>query len=381
MTGLSATTEKKALIMAGGTGGHIFPGMAVAKSLIASGWQVSWLGSKGGMEESLVTKSIPLNLISIKGLRGNGLLGWLKMPFSLTKAIIESIQVMRDISPSVVIGFGGFASGPGGIAAFLTRKPLLIHEQNAIAGMTNKCLSKLARHVFQAFPKTFKASAKVKTIGNPVREEILQVPTLKKQLSTQETAENLEQAVNIFVMGGSRGALAFNTLLPSVFSELAKDKKICVKHQVGRGKLQQANDFYQEANLAKSDFVELFEFIDDVAEVLTWADVVIARAGASTVSEISAAGIATIFVPYPYAVDDHQAANADWLVKAQAALSFREEELAEPIFVKSLTELVGSQEKRQMLANNAISVAYLNATDEITDYCTQLAKHLTREIA
>jgi UDP-N-acetylglucosamine--N-acetylmuramyl-(pentapeptide) pyrophosphoryl-undecaprenol N-acetylglucosamine transferase len=377
---MSQPSQLKALIMAGGTGGHIFPGIAVAKELMVRNWQVNWLGSKGGMEETLVAKhNVELNLISVKGLRGKGLTGWLKMPFSLFKAVKQAKQIIREQSPNIVIGFGGFASGPGGLAAFLTRTPLIIHEQNAIAGLTNKVLSRFACKVFQAFPNTFKQSSnkkltKLQTVGNPIRKEILDLSKMKKanQLENNQLEESkLEnnKPVTLLVMGGSRGALALNRELPKIFAELLSVNKVNIYHQVGKKRLEETKSFYREAGILESSNIQLVEFIDDIAESLNQADIVIARAGASTVSEIAAVGIATIFVPYPYAVDDHQTANAEWLVKANAALCFKESELTQSKLTKKLNELVTAVDKRQQMAVNARAVAYLNATQEIADFC------------
>lgn len=376
--------KKNILIMAGGTGGHIFPGLAVAKALLEQGWQVSWLGSKGGMEEKLVThENIRLHLISVKGLRGNGILGWLLMPFSLTKAIYESVKIMKQCSPCLIMGFGGFVSGPGGLASFLIGKPLFIHEQNAIAGMTNKFLSKIAKQIFQAFPDTFKLNKKIKTVGNPVRKNILDLHQSVESLSNKKAKE----VINILVIGGSRGAFSLNQQLPQVFSELLSNRKVMIHHQVGKNRLLETEKFYQDVNLEVDSFeinkskpietgliesvksIQLFDFIHDMAKALNWADIIIARAGASTVAEISVAGVASIFVPYPYAVDDHQTENADWLVKENAALSFSEKSIKEPIFLQTLINLVEFDKARQEIAVNASKVAYLKATQEIANSC------------
>ncbi|WP_444997574.1 undecaprenyldiphospho-muramoylpentapeptide beta-N-acetylglucosaminyltransferase [Aliikangiella sp. IMCC44359] len=362
----SVNKNTTALIMAGGTGGHIFPGIAVANALFEKGWDICWLGSSGGMEEQLVAKhNIKIRLISIKGLRGKGVLGWLKAPFSLSKAVYEAIKVIRLEKPDVVIGFGGFASGPGGVAAFMAGIPLIVHEQNAIAGLTNRILAKLSKKVFQAFPGAFVQSNKVETVGNPIRAEI-------KKLNMSGLKIINHEVINILVIGGSRGALALNRHLPKAFKQLVTNGEIKIKHQVGQGRLEETKKFYQQTGIIENEYCQLFEFIDDMAEAFNWADLVICRAGASTVSEIAAVGVGAIFVPYPYAVDDHQTANANWLVQQNAALCVVEKDVCNESFSALLTQLVKVPEKLNEMAANAREVAYLNAAETVADFCDVL---------
>jgi UDP-N-acetylglucosamine--N-acetylmuramyl-(pentapeptide) pyrophosphoryl-undecaprenol N-acetylglucosamine transferase len=361
--------------MAGGTGGHIFPGIAVANELVKRDWKVCWLGSKGGMEEELVaSQNIALELISISGLRGNGLLGWIKAPFRLSKAIFDSIKILNKQTPTIVIGFGGFASGPGGLAAFLTGTPLIIHEQNAVAGLTNKVLSRLAKMTFQGFPNAFNAHNKgLKTIGNPVRKEILELH--KNEIIRKE----LVDGINILVIGGSRGALALNKYLPKIFSALAKNNLIKVKHQVGKNRMQETKNYYENSQFEN---FTLTEFVDDMAKAFSWADLVICRAGASTVSEVATSGVCAVFVPFPYAVDDHQTANAQWLVSQSAALSFAEKELQEVRIINELNQLINAPEKMMDMKIRAKKMAYINAANEVADYCDELgAKKLRKKAA
>lgn len=355
-----------ALIMAGGTGGHIFPGLAVAQCLQDSGWQVAWLGSKGGMEETLVAKQgIPIHLISVSGLRGNGLVGWLKAPFSLTIAVLEARKVIKDLQPNVVVGFGGFASGPGGLAAFFCGKPLVIHEQNAIAGMTNKVLSKIAKKVFQAFPGAFVEGEKVKTIGNPIRKNI-------KQLNKQLNSHCEDGMTRILVVGGSRGALALNKNVPRILKDFINQDKVLIKHQVGKQRIEETRDFYLSSGVNNMQRFELVEFIDDMAAAYEWADILICRAGASTVSEVAAAGVCAVFIPYPYAVDDHQTANANWLVKQEAALLVAESDLNQEKSVEKILALIESRSEINKMASNAKSAAYLESAEEVADFCEVL---------
>ena len=368
-SGHKQTRQKvTALIMAGGTGGHIFPGLAVAKTLANRGWDISWLGSKGGMEERLVTESeIELNLISISGLRGNGMLGWLKAPFSLTKAVVEAIKILRNKQPLVVVGFGGFASGPGGLAAWLTGCSLVLHEQNAIAGLTNKVLAKVANKLFQAFPGAFKESKDIETVGNPLRQEIIELHNeLKREIKPKDV-------VKILIVGGSRGALAFNRYLPKVLKNLLKAEKIKVKHQVGKNRLAETRDVYSKLGIDFAN-IELVEFIDDMADAFKWSDLIICRAGASTVSEVAAVGRCAIFIPYPYAVDDHQSANADWLAKQEAALCLSEKTIKQDSFVSEVEALINSPQKMNQMADNAKRCALLNAAEKVADYCDQIRK-------
>ena len=297
------------------------------------------------------------------------------MPFSLTNAVIQSIKILRNKSPLVVVGFGGFASGPGGLAAFLTRTPLVIHEQNAIAGLTNKVLKKVAKMTFQAFPGAFgvaedrlvRASEKLKTVGNPVRSEILALNAIKHKAK--------KETKNILVIGGSRGALALNNNLPKVFKKLIDEKEINVRHQVGRNRLDETKKIYLQSGVNINDgaqsgsTVAVAEFIEDMAEAFSWADLVICRAGASTVSEVAAAGLCAIFVPYPHAVDDHQSANANWLVAQQAALSFSEKEVSQEAFFTEVKRLINSPLQIHQMGQNAKQMAFINAAQEVSDYC------------
>ncbi|MBV1911082.1 MAG: undecaprenyldiphospho-muramoylpentapeptide beta-N-acetylglucosaminyltransferase [Kangiellaceae bacterium] len=361
--------NKIALIMAGGTGGHIFPGIAVAETLISEGWSVHWLGSKGGMEQDLVSKkAIPISLISVAGLRGNGLLGWLKAPFSLIFSVWQGMQVIRKISPSVVIGFGGFASGPGGLASFLMRKKLIIHEQNAVPGLTNKLLSKLAHRVYQAFPNTFVGKGDIQTIGNPIRNEIRNLKT--------NNADKKDTVLNVLIIGGSRGAQALNIQMPWILSEVAKNGLIEVIHQCGERGLEETNRRYSDDFSSSFEKVKVKAFIDDMAKVYSWADVVICRAGALTVSEIAAVGIAAIFVPFPFAVDDHQTMNARWLVKNDAALLIDQSELSKESTLLSIKTLLNDRPKIKQMAINAKKIAYMDAAQKMSDACNSFFKEV-----
>lgn len=351
-------SEKRVLIMAGGTGGHIFPGLAVAKELQKRECNVFWLGSFNGMEEDIISKTdIPLSLISVVGLRGNGLLGWIKSPFLIVKSVISSILVLRKIKPQLVIGFGGFASGPGGLAAYILRIRLVIHEQNAIAGMTNRYLSKLASKVLLGFPNAFgnRDDKKIRVVGNPVREEIKNITKKKKDLS-----EN----INILVLGGSRGARKLNKLLPEILDSV-KEKNVRIVHQSGKGN---QTSTIEEYNKFSCD-VEVIEFIESMDKYLSWADVVICRSGASSVSEIAAVGLAAILIPFPFAVDDHQFFNALWLSDNNAAKLIRDNTLDTIESKNIIKNLLKSENKMIDMGIQAKKMAYLNAVESIADEC------------
>ena len=376
-TSIHSQKEKfKVLIMAGGTGGHIFPGLAVARELQSKGWKTNWLGSVGGMESQLIGDTdIPLSLISISGLRGNGFSGWLKAPFTLLKAILQAIKIIRKTKPDIVIGFGGFASGPGGLAAFLLRKPLFIHEQNAVAGMTNKSLAKLAKRVFLAFPDAIEnnnESKKFQIIGNPIRREIAELA----KLSHVSSSEIKNTKINLLVVGGSRGAKVFNDLLLELLSPLIKLHKIAVRHQSGKGNLTTTMAIYAENEIQDSDDLKVEEFITNMKEAYRWADLVVCRAGALTVSEIAAVGIAAIFIPFPYAVDDHQTKNALWLVKQDAAILIGETDLRSEKSKHKILSLVEEPEKLKQMAKKGKEIAYLDATKILAGACELLMEEV-----
>jgi UDP-N-acetylglucosamine--N-acetylmuramyl-(pentapeptide) pyrophosphoryl-undecaprenol N-acetylglucosamine transferase len=305
----------RVLIMAGGTGGHVFPALAVARELAARGCDIRWLGTRKGMEVELVGRAgFPMEFISVAGLRGNGLAGWLAAPFRLTRAVWQARGVMRRYRPHVVIGFGGFVTGPGGVAAKLGGVPLVIHEQNAIAGLTNKLLARVAGRVLQAFPRTF---PRAETTGNPVRAEIAAVTE-----PVQRFAEHTGP-IRLLVVGGSLGAAALNQTVPAALAELDPAIRPVVHHQTGQRNLEAARQHYREAGVE----AELLPFVDDMAAAYAWADLVLCRAGALTVSELAAAGAPAVLVPFPYAVDDHQTHNARFLVDAGAATLVPQQQL------------------------------------------------------
>ncbi|MGH8561955.1 MAG: undecaprenyldiphospho-muramoylpentapeptide beta-N-acetylglucosaminyltransferase, partial [Nevskiales bacterium] len=292
--------------MAGGTGGHVFPALAVAERLRELGHRVVWMGTQAGLEARVVpAHGLPIEWITIAGVRGKGLLTLLLAPLELLRALLQAIGILRRYRPQVVIGLGGFVAGPGGFAAWLLGRPLIIHEQNAIAGLTNRLLARLARRVLEAFPDTFPVSGKRLTVGNPVRPEIAALPPPEQRLAGRSGA------VRMLVLGGSLGALALNRGVPQALALLPPELRPDVRHQAGRT-LDEANKAYAAAGLD----IQPEAFIEDMAAAYAWADLLVCRAGALTVAELAAAGLPALLIPFPHAVDDHQSANAHYLVSA-----------------------------------------------------------------
>ncbi len=350
------------LIMAGGTGGHVFPALAVADELKTRGVNVSWMGTERGIESTLVPKAgLPIHYIKVAGLRGNGLAGWLLAPFKLVKAVYEAAHVIRAIKPTVVLGLGGFASGPGGVAAKLFAKPLAIHEQNAIPGMTNQLLSRLANRVMEAFSGSFKASTKATWVGNPVRK------TIEDLAEPAQRFADRAGPLRLLILGGSLGARALNTVVPQAIKLLEQD--IEVKHQCGKRHIDDCQQSYRDAQVE----ADVVSFIDDMAEVYGWADLVICRSGALTVAELSAAGVPSILVPFPHAVDDHQTKNGHVLTENGAAKLFQETELSAELLAKEINYLAANRSELLSMANAARAQANLNTAVQISDICMELA--------
>lgn len=300
---------KTFMVMAGGTGGHIFPALAVAQALQAQGHRIVWLGSEGAMETRLVPQyHIPLETLAIKGIRGNGLKRKLLLPFTLVKTIAAARRIIRQYHVEAVIGFGGFVTFPGGIAARLCGLPLIVHEQNAIAGLSNKVLSYFASQVMYAFPRVFTTPNGL--VGNPVRADIAALSPPVQRFAGRQGV------LNILIVGGSLGADILNQIVPQAMALLPELKRPRLLHQSGRNKLTQLQNQYAECGVK----AECVEFITDMVSAYREADLVICRAGALTIAELTAAGLGAILVPYPDAVDDHQTANAQYMVKDGAAL-------------------------------------------------------------
>ena len=348
----------KILVMAGGTGGHVFPALAVAQQLQHEGWQAQWLGTKHGIEARLVPEAgIKLNCLSIKGLRGKSKWSLIFAPFILLYAIGQAMAVISKVKPDVVLGLGGFASGPGGIAAKLMGKPLVIHEQNAIAGMTNRYLAKVANVVLQAFDG---ALPKGKTVGNPVRDSLCQL--------TQAPQINEKTQQHILVLGGSLGALAINQAMPEALRLLIdQGESLLVKHQCGVKHLEQSRRFYEQHAVA----AEVVSFIDDMNAAYQWADVIVCRAGALTVSEIAMAGKAALFIPFPFAVDDHQTKNALWLVEQGAGQIMAQPDVTAQSLASSIKQML-NPEQQVAYAKAAWAQRRPDATEQVAQACKKI---------
>lgn len=354
-----APMRDRVLVMAGGTGGHVFPGLAAADELRARGYDVAWLGTSQGIESRLVPEhGIAFHVLDIAGVRGQGVQRLVTAPFKLAKAVFEAWRFIRCWQPDFVLGMGGFVAGPGGLAAWLAGKPLFIHEQNAIPGYTNKQLSRFAKYVFQAFPGAF-TGAKVSTVGNPVRRSICELPAPEARYAERDSV------VRVLVLGGSQGAVALNEKLPASLKALAEDVELDIRHQAGGKNMTPAQQSYSHAGLN----AEVIPFIDDMAAAYGWADLVICRSGALTVSELAAAGVASVLVPYPFAVDDHQTRNAAYLVDAGAALLLPQQDMAPEKVRKSLTPLLKDRQQLLSMAKAARQLARTDATEQLVNQC------------
>ena len=350
------TKNKTALIMAAGTGGHVFPALAVAKALQQRGYEVHWLGTPTGMENKLVADAeIPLHQISIKGLRGKGMVGLLLAPVRIAQAVAQSMAVIRQLRPGVVVGFGGYIAGPGGVAARLSGVPLLIHEQNALAGLTNQWLNRIATVSLQAFPGALNHAT---VVGNPVREELK--PSTPRDYSGRP--------LKVLVVGGSLGAVAVNKVVHDVWASLPGANRPELLHQVGARDFDNMSDLYHKAGLLSGQQeIRVQAFIDNMAQAYEWADLVVCRSGALTVSELAATGKPAILVPYPYAVDDHQTVNAGYLEQAGAALICQQHDLTADWLKQTLMQLQETPNRLVDMANNSAGCAVFDATDRTVE--------------
>ena len=355
--------HKSVLIMAGGTGGHVYPALAVADYLRQHAVTVVWLGTSHGIESRLVSaRGYQLLTIGISGLRGKGIWKWFKAPFMILAAVINALFIIRRMKPDAVLGMGGFVSGPGGIAAWLSGIPLYIHEQNSILGLTNRLLAPLADAVMEGFPGTFTASTHVHTTGNPVRADLQALPDPEQRLRDRVTGP-----LHLLVIGGSQGARFFNDLLPAALTCLDANVQIEIWHQTGECNYTRAKENY--AAIKTSCQVRIDPYIDDMAAAYTWADIVLCRAGALTIAELCAVGIASILVPFPYAVDDHQTTNARFLSEQGGALLFSEAELEAQKLVAVLSDYSLARDKLIQMAKSARQLAKPDATRTVGDIC------------
>lgn len=354
------------VIMAGGTGGHVFPALAVAEQLTQKGMRLHWLGTARGIESRLVpAANIPLHYLTIEGVRGKGLLTKLKAPFLLLAAVWQARKILKQLNADAVLGLGGFASGPGGVAAWLLKKPLLIHEQNAVAGTTNRWLSRLADVVLEAFPGSLNKAVHV---GNPVRESIGRVGAL--QLAN-------DRPLRLMILGGSLGAQALNQLIPAAIALLPESQRPEIKHQAGIKNLQTATEAYGEKKVK----AEVTAFVEDMAAAYEWADLVICRAGALTVSELTLAGRGAMLVPYPYAIDDHQTLNAQWLASNGAAIVCQQSQLSAENIADFIADVNHDRRRLMDMAAKARLLAKPDAAVRVAEYCQLAATGHLGEVA
>jgi UDP-N-acetylglucosamine--N-acetylmuramyl-(pentapeptide) pyrophosphoryl-undecaprenol N-acetylglucosamine transferase len=348
---------KRAMILAGGTGGHIYPGIAVAEALKAQSVEVSWMGSqaKMAMEKELVPDYFELHTIAVYQLRGKGLLAKLFLPFQLCNAVWQAVKVLKRVKPNVCVAFGGFVAGPGGIAAKLLGIPLVVHEQNARAGLTNRYLAKVAKRVLQAFPDSFPTKIDAITVGNPVRKDILELPEPEQRL------QDHTGPLRVLVLGGSLGAKAINEAMVEWLKTFNRIDEITVRHQTGKAHAESMQQLYTANNIK----VDATAYINDMPQALSWTDVVICRAGALTVSELSDVGIAAIFIPMPWAVDNHQFYNAQYLASQSAATIVEQKDLSPQKLSETIESYLDNRAAILEVSKKARSLAMRNACDEI----------------
>jgi len=348
--------NRPVMIMAGGTGGHVYPALAVADELKQRGVQVVWMGTRKGIEARLVPEAgIEVEWLGMSGLRGKGIFTLLFAPVKIIIACYQALRILQKRKPSVVLGMGGFVSAPGGLMARLVRVPLLIHEQNAVPGMSNRLLSKIANKVMEAFPDSFKTETI--HVGNPVRRSIISLS------SPEQRNKERNGALRILVFGGSLGAARLNEIVPQACACVLKEKELLIKHQAGPGNFDQTRLNYAHLKVK----AEVLEYIDEMESMYSWADLVICRAGAMTIAELAAAGVASILIPYPYAVDDHQTFNAKYLSDAGAAILIKQEELNVDALVNVLNEI--DREKTLDMANKARKLGMPESTKLVTEEC------------
>ncbi len=352
----------KIAILAGGTGGHIFPALAVAQALQARGHQVIWVGAMSGMEAEIVPKyGIELAGIHIQNLRGKGLLRYLFMPFRLLRAILQTRRIFKKQQVGLVLGFGGFVAGPGGLAAKLSGIPLLIHEQNAVAGMTNRHLARFAKFILTGFPSVFEGYDNKIVTGNPVREDLVPLRALPYEL---------HNPLHVLVIGGSLGAQVFNEVIPQALKKLGDDVEIDLWQQTGAKHFVETEERFKQLNVN----AKVTAFIDNMNEAYLWADLIICRAGALTVAELTLIGKPAIFVPYPYAVDDHQTKNAMTADHSGGAILLSQYDLTPEYLANLLKDLVQQPMKLQGMADKMKALGHKDATEKIVGVCEQVLR-------
>ncbi|MFA7552654.1 MAG: undecaprenyldiphospho-muramoylpentapeptide beta-N-acetylglucosaminyltransferase [Spongiibacteraceae bacterium] len=360
---MTDSSSRTVLIMAGGTGGHVFPALAAAECLRAQGINVEWLGTRQGIESHLVpAANIPLHMIKVSGLRGKNVVTIVSSLFQLFGAVYASIKLIATLKPVCILGMGGFVSGPGGLAAWLSRRPLVIHEQNAVAGTTNRLLAKLADKILLGYPIEL-GNRKSRYIGNPVRAAIAQLASPEQRLGHRSGA------LHLLVLGGSLGSKPINDVVPYGVCAMSAEQRPEIWHQTGKAHDEIVNETYQQLGLkARVD-----AFIDDMAAAYEWADVVLCRAGALTVAELTAAGVASVLVPLPHAIDDHQTENARWLVENNAGLMLPQQLLTPAALSAQLSELASDRQYLLTMSIAARALAKVDAAEQVAATCMEVA--------
>ena len=355
--------EPRVMVMAGGTGGHVFPALAVADWLQQHDCDIFWLGTPKGMEARLVpARGYRMETIDVQGVRGTGWRRRLAAPFVITRALWQALSVLRRNRPGLVLGMGGFVTGPGGLMARFLRIPLVIQEQNAIPGLTNRLLSRISNRVFEAFPGSFASFVGAEESGNPVRAEIAALTEPEIRFSGRAGR------LRLLVLGGSLGAQVLNHVLPEALAKLEVDRRPQVRHQAGEKTIQEAVDAYEQSGIE----AEITPFFDDMASAYGWADLVICRAGALTVSELAEAGLGAVLVPFPHAVDDHQTRNAGFLVDAGAAILVPQKELNAISLGELLQQLTAHPQRLLEMAKAARKLARPEAAEVVGRACLEL---------
>lgn len=349
--------QKPIVVMAGGTGGHVFPALAVAECLRLKGETIVWFGTRSGIEARVVPAAdFPIQWLSVQGLRGKGLAALILAPFRLIRASWQALVALIRLRPKAVLGMGGFVSGPGGLMAWILNIPLFLHEQNSVIGLTNRLLSRLARKSYFAFPGTSQQMPRSECIGNPLRRDLIGLPTPEIRLAGRQN-----DPVNLLVVGGSLGAATLNRVLPEAVSRLDPGERPAIKHQCGSAHVKVCEQQYLKANVD----AEVFAFIDDMREVYEWADLVVCRAGALTITELMAVGIASILVPFPFAVDNHQYHNARFLEQHQAARILLEDNLDAVTLALQLRYFQQNREALMEMSIKARAQAKTDATEQL----------------
>lgn len=350
------------MIIAGGTGGHIFPALAVADRLQQAGHEVCWLGARYGMESQLVPQRFPIDYISMQGVRKRGLAAKLLAPLRTLQAVWHAYRVIRRRQPQVVLAMGGYVAAPGGLAAWLAGCPLVIHEQNARAGLTNRVLARLAKTRLQAFDGAFKHARPATTVGNPVREQLWSLPA-----PAERFAEHVGP-LRVLVLGGSQGARAINQCVVAAWQALADPSSVTVWHQTGEKDYAAMQAAYRDLPIS----ARVEPFISEVAQAYAWADLVICRAGAMTVSELAAVGVASLLIPYPAAVDNHQYYNAKFLSDPRAGVLIEQKDLSTAAILSLLESFVANRRDLLIMAQSARRLAQRDATDRVASACLNL---------